>query len=416
MIVKKLKELYCVDTISQDKGWKKVQEAVGDLTEDLMIDFTNINVVEPWQCAEFKVLLKNKHIHMKFVNDEQLVKRIQMMCIIDGIDETRIINEVVFVPKEKTAEEKKIEKFGTELIPYFKVDDNGVATFKVSDRYSQVQSTNTLNYVDFAIRKVHEDKSIDKFVLDITGLVVLSNVLQFIAELMVQYNTEGITLEVNTDDSDNEEMNRIREELRLYIHQAGNEILTVSKRAQITQQLLKPNTPCMLMKYKKSKALDDFGREGNGEVISCRIAIFRKMKYVDENTTYAIVETFNNNYFYTEAQWMLEHDYEQLEDRHIEKLEIPLNELGICDTFLGSKYHLILPIQHDKSENQTVIKGVDADGKNIKVNCTIPERMQVVFDDWGIEYNKEELDKAIVATREYLDAEVSDDNTFSIKA
>ena len=57
MIVKKIKELYNVDTISQDKGWKKIQEALPE-GEEIMIDFSGTNVVDPWDCPEFKKLLK----------------------------------------------------------------------------------------------------------------------------------------------------------------------------------------------------------------------------------------------------------------------------------------------------------------------------------------------------------------------
>ena len=68
MQIKHLKEFYNVDTISQDKGWKRVHEAIGELTEDLCIDFTDINIIEPWQCTEFKHLIKEPHLYMKFVN------------------------------------------------------------------------------------------------------------------------------------------------------------------------------------------------------------------------------------------------------------------------------------------------------------------------------------------------------------
>ena len=37
MQIKHLKEFYNVDTISQDKGWKRVHEAIGELTEDLSL-------------------------------------------------------------------------------------------------------------------------------------------------------------------------------------------------------------------------------------------------------------------------------------------------------------------------------------------------------------------------------------------
>ena len=395
MITKKLKELYYVDTISQDKGWKKIQEALGELTEDIKIDFSNINVIEPWQCSEFKKLLRNEHVHMSFVNNEPLVNRIKMMCIIDGLPEDRIENVVVELPKEKTPEEKKIEQYGNELIPLFDIN-NDVATLELEKRYSQIQSTNTLSYIDYAIREIHTIHCIDKFKIKIGKLVVLPNVLQVLVGMMVKYESEGFHLLVDCDD------NETAKTMGLFIHIETTNAYNNDEREKVIKKTLIKDMPGMLIKYKKSKALDEFGREGKGEVVSSRIAIFRGLEKSSTGETLMKVETFNSNYFYTVEHWMVEHDYEEPTGLHNEILEIPLNEVGICDTFLGSKYHFILPIQQDESESQVVIKEIDENGHNIKVNCTIPERMKIVFDSWNIKYDKESLDKSIEATKKQL--------------
>lgn len=397
MLTKKLKELYCVDTISQDKGWGKVHDALGDLQEDVEIDFANINVVDPWQCPEFKKLLRDKHVHMVFVNSESMVNRIKMMCIIDGLDEKRIRNRVVEVPKEKTPEEKKIEHYGNELIPIFDITPEGIAVLELEKKYSQIQSTNTLNYVDYAIREIHKTQGLDKFILKIGKLVILPNVLQVIADMMVQYESEGFHLLVDCDDKETQNS------MGLFIHIATTNKYNADERRLAIIKNLKLHMPGMLIKYKKSKALDEFGREGKGEVVSSRIAIFRGLKQSNSGQTMAMIEVFNNNYFYTIEHWMVEHDYEEPTSLHSEVLEIALEELGICDLFLGSKYHFLLPVQQKESETQVVIKEIDEDGKNVKVRCTIPERMKIVFDSWGVKYNSESLNKAIEDTNDFLE-------------
>ena len=397
MVSKKLKELYQVDTISQDKGWGKVHEALGDLQEDVEIDFSNINVVDPWQCPEFKKLLRDKHVHMVFVNSESMVNRIKMMCIIDGLDETRIRNKVVEVPREKTPEEKKIEHYGNELIPIFDVTPDGVAVLELEKKYSQIQSTNTLNYVDYAIREIHNMQGLDKFILKIGKLVILPNVLQVIADMMVQYESEGFHLLVDCEDEETQK------NMGLFIHIATTNKYDIKERSIAISKALKTNMPGMLIKYKKSKVLDDFGREGKGEVVSSRIAIYRGLKQSKTGQPVAMIEVFNNNYFYTIEHWMVEHDYEEPTSLHSETLEIGLDELGVCDMFLGSKYHFLLPVQQNESETQVVIKEVDENGKNVKVRCTIPERMKIVFDSWGVKYNEESLDEAIKNTKEFLE-------------
>ena len=189
----------------------------------------------------------------------------------------------------------------------------------------------------------------------------------------------------------------------LFIHIATTNKYTVEERRNAIMRNLKLNMPGMLIKYKKSKALDEFGREGKGEVVSSRIAIFRGLKQTSHGQTVAKIEVFNNNYFYTIEHWMVEHDYEEPTSLHNETLEIPLDELGICDLFLGSKYHFLLPIQQSESETQVVIKEVDDDGRNVKVRCTIPERMQIVFDSWNIKYDKQSLEESIEATKKFLE-------------
>lgn len=398
MIHKKLKELYLVDTISQDKGWKKVREKVGEFDDDILIDFTGINIVEPWNSLEFKQLLKETNVHMLFTNNTETAKRIQIMCILDGLDHNRIIDKSVEPPKEKTAAEKAIEQRGEALIEYFKIDGDK-AVFNVRDKYSQVQNNSTIDYIDYAIRKLHKEKGIKEFTLIIRKMYIILNVIEILAEVMVKYESEGITLNV---DVDNEE---IKKNLELSLHKATNEKYDNKTRYKTIKNSITPNTCGMLIKYKKSRALDEFGRHGKGEVVSSRIAIFRGFKKSSKSDVpLMVVETYNNNTFYTKQHWAVDHDNEMSDGLESDIVEMKIDEVGFCDYFLGTQYHFLMPIQQSKEETQMVIEAFDENGRNIKKYCTIPERMKIVFDNWGIKYNKESLDEAILKTREFLDS------------
>ena len=398
MLVRKLKELYNVDTISQDKGWKKVLQAINDIlattNEDILIDFSSTNVVDPWQSIEFKKLLSNEKIHMKFVNSEQTVNKIKMMCIIEGMSADRITNEVIEIPREKTAEEKKIEQYGSQLMDFFKDNGTGTLVFNVRDRYDQLQSTNTVNYIDFAMRELHKTKGTTNFVIIFNKISVLPNVLRVFAQLIVDYKEMGVDLKIDMDNDDS------ARELGLFIHIATNDKYTDSERAKAFNEL-KPNTPGILIRYKKSKATDDFGRQGKGEVVSSRIAIFREVKDNGDGPI-AVVATYNNNFFYTKQHWMVEHDNEEPTSLHEDIMEIPMSDIGLCDRFLGSRTHFILPVQRSKEESQTIIVDIDENDRNIKKICTIPERMKIVFDDWSVPYDHEALDRAISDTNALL--------------
>ena len=395
MIIKKIKELYNVDTISQDKGWKRVHEALPE-GEEVMIDFYGTNVVDPWDCPEFKKLLKNPLVHMKFTNCDELVRRIKIMCVVEGMDEEHITNEVVEVPKGKTAEEKKIERIGTELVSSFVVEGTK-ATFVVGNRYSQMHSTNTLNYIKFAIDLLVETKGIKTVVLDFRGITILRHVTEFVSDIIIEYKTKDIDLLVETEDA--ETIN----DLKLFIHQATNKTYDPKTKAMVIKNNVPKNTAGILIKYKKSRALDEFGRHGNGEIVSSRVALLKEI-VIENGANIAVIESFNNNYFYTPQHWLVEHDNEPLKKLKSDIVKIPMKELGYGDLFLGSQYHFLPPVQQDISENRVVITDIDEDGKNIKQTCTIPERIKLVFDSWSIEYNKEELEKAILATKELLES------------
>lgn len=430
MIEKHLKDLYNVDTISQDKGWKKLLAAVEELEQNLdsedkeiMIDFKGINVVDPWDFGSFKQLIKKENIHMRFTNCEELVNRIKMMYLFDGYDENNVENVYVEVPREKTLEEKRIEMYSAELVKLFEVNGNE-AYFKVAKRYDQLQNTNTVAYIKAAMDTLINEQKVNKILLDFDGIKTLNNVLEIFADLIVEYATNGVELSINiVNEEDFKNMG-------LFMHKATAKVYDEKSRYKLLRKI-ENNTPLlsgMLLTYKKSRALDEFGRSGKGEVISSRIAIFAGIGPAGENNdiikrilgdnaredisnkvndkqagrSVAKFITFNNNYFCTKTQWLVEHDNESLERVKFDLVEVSMDELGFGDYFLGSRYHFITPVQKSAEENTTIIVDIDDDGRNVRQSCTIPERMKIVFNDWDIKYNTEELDKAIISTREQL--------------
>ena len=399
----KLHDLYSVDTISRDKSWAKVLEACENLIKDLEpdeyleVDFSGINIVDPWEFTSFSKMLTNERICMKFINSESLVHNIKILCIMDGTDPDRIINETANIPKEKTAEEKKIEKYGKELIKYFKpIADSCVYKFDVKEKYGQMHSVNTVNYIEYVVKELNSTCNAAEFIIDIGTVSVLNNVLEALANLIVRYEAKGIKIQVNID---TEETSKL---MQLFMHKAVNDIYDNKERFKVIKQSLKPNTAGMLIKYKKTKAVDEFGRHGHGEIISSRIAIFRGLEVDRDNKTVGVgIDVFDGNAFYPKQHIIAEDDEVELPDRlKCEHLSIGLSQIGICDFFLGSDYHFI--IQQSVSESKNIIIDLDDNGKNIKKLCTIPERMKLVFADWDIEYDKEELEQAIELTNHKL--------------
>jgi hypothetical protein len=394
MIHKKLKELYNVDTISQDKGWDKVLAALSDIKEDIEIDFTGINIVAPWIFSSFLRIIHMDNVYMVFTNNKELVNYIQMVCLMDSKDRNRIRNIEIELPKEKTADEKKIETYGENLRKYF-IPYGDKIVFDALDAYTQIHSSSTISYIEYIIDKKIEETGIKHYILNLKGVTILTNVLEVLAQLIIDYETDGVKVEVDIDDEETAKT------MGLCIHKATNETYDFRRRVKTIKNMITPGTAGMLIKYKNSRAVDEFGRHGKGEVVSSRIAIYRDMVMHNGADCFK-VDTYNSNEFFTKQQWMVEHDNEQLQSLKHETVLITMEQLGFQDVFIGLDYHFIEPIQQDISENRTIILGIDENGNNIKQSCTIPERMKYVFDDWGVDYNKEKLEEAIKKTRENL--------------
>lgn len=398
MIVKKFKELYAVDQISQNKGWIKLHDALKqlDTDEDIQINFEGIKVMDPWSCPEFIEILKNPKIHMLFKNRDELVNRIKMTCILNGAYPDNIDNIEVEKPKEKTPEERKIEQYGEGLVKLFEPDTSREDTLIIDLRkkYTQLQNTSTLSYIKYAIDKLYEQTGKSRYVIIIGKMSILDNVLELFANIIIKYKSRGICVEIDLDNPD------AVTKMGLYLHKETAKEFTVKERAIHIKKKVKNGLPGILIRYKKSKGLDDFGRFGKGEVVSSRIAIIRDVVVrPKDNKIVAMVESYNNDYFYTRQQWMVEHDNELLPSLNMDKLEIPLNELGFMDDFLGSSYHFLEPVPFDDTDNCKIIVAIDEDGRNVTRKCTLPERMKYVFDDWGIEYTVEDLRDFIERTK-----------------
>lgn len=404
MIVKECSELYSGNIISQEKSWAKLAQAVEDFldtideNEEIEILFSGVNITSPWNHMSFMQLLRNKRVHMRFTNQGELVARIKASAILNGGYPDNIINISIEKPKQKTAAELRIESNGEIIKDLFKLVGNRYE-WEVKSKYGQIYNSNTMDWIKYGIDKLISESDITEYYLDLANVQLSPVVIQSFADMIILYETTGITITLNiTNEEDIKRFN-------LSMHKAVTQVYTKKERVRAVRKNLVKGNPGLLIKYKKSKAVDEFGRHGKGDVVSCRIAVFRDLKIKDDETVF-IVDAYNKDYFYLKYHWMAENDGEQLEKLVKETLEIKMEDIGLLNIYLGASYHFIEPIQQDISENEKVIYGVTERGTNKSKMCTIPERMKLVFDDWGVEYDKERLDEYIRLTNERL-AEVT---------
>lgn len=396
-----VRDIYTVDTISKgnSKAWLNLMGWVkNNLGEDEQVefDFKGIEVIQPWATNEFRQFMQDERVHIKIWNNEQTVNSINIMCSLNGFKSNRATNVVVKVAKALTKEEIAIMKMADELQKYFEIseDDPEMAILHIHRRFDQIGVPITVAYIEAAMKKFAQEHHIKKMRLDALGISIQTSVIKNVTNLIGSMAKEKVMLEINS--SDEEVMNKVG----IYQSLEGNEIVSEKDKVRIIKASLHPGKVGMLVQYRDSKAVDEFGRSGKGKAINCRVALYNGLKKDKEGIKLSFT-TFNGKYFYTRVHWSLENDNELLEDLRTEELNIPVSQFGMYNDFLGSKYHLITPVQN-REEDTITMYGIDDQGKVTYTKMTIPERIKAVFDDWGIKYDMESMQAYIQKTREIL--------------
>jgi len=148
----------------------------------------------------------------------------------------------------------------------------------------------------------------------------------------------------------------------------------------------------MLITYKDGKGFDEYGRRRAGnkvEILSCRAALIRGV-----DTGKVIIDTFNGEKFYPVDHWSVLYDGNVPDELPSNRMSINLKDIGLTDKMLGVKYHVNRAVQEDIKDSCTVHEMIDNFNSETK-EVIIPERFRLVFESWGIDYNREEIDECI---------------------
>ena len=393
-----VRDIYTVDTISKGnfKAWLKLMaymQNVGE-NEEVEFDFKGIEVIQPWATQEFKKFMQDARVHLKLWGSDETVNTINIMCTLNGFKQNRAVNEVVAVQKVMTQEEKKIISVANDLQFYFDGSNPECVVFNIYKRFDQIGVPVTVKYAEAAMKQYAEKHGTKKMKFEARGITVQPSVIEHVTGLIKKMAEVGVELEINSEDKE------VMTKVGMYSSLGDNKIVSDEDKLKIIKAQLKPGKVGMLMRYKDSKAVDEFGRRGKGKPINCRVAIFLGIKD-DDGEQKVVFRTYNGNTFFTRVHWSLEHDGEMLREMETQVVAIPMSEFGMYNDFLGSKFHLITPVQVKESDT-VVMYDVDEDGKVIHTYATIPERIKMVFDHWGIEYDKDSVDTYIAKTRELL--------------
>lgn len=391
-----VKDLYRVDTISRqnNEAWRILMEKLNSIDKDsgVLFDFKGIDVIEPWLNDMFKKLIRDERVHMKLYSSEVTVNTINMACKLGGMKGGRVVNENV-TSNRISVKDRVVLKEIKDIVKYFRSDE-GVEVLEIYKKYSQLGAINTIPLLNNAIRFHVNNTGIRNIIIDTGGIDVSLNIVELLIDMIINMRSDGIAMDIVSKNKD------VVSRIELYKHLEYSKDMSVKDKYSAVNRVLSIKTVGMLMRYKKSKAVDRFGRYGKGEPVSCRVAIYNGMEIGDAGIKLKF-KTFNGDRFYTHEHWALENDGEELEKLIENDVEVPIDEVGILDEFLGSKYHFMLPIQCNK-EDSTVMYVVNDEGGVTHIEAIIPVRIKMVLDDWGIEYNKDKLDRVIEETKKIL--------------
>ena len=393
------RDILRVDTISKgnDKPWDKLiasMETECPKGTPVEFDFRGIEVIQPCNSNSFLKLLSNPDFYMTMYNNENTVNSIKLMCTLNGYNKDRIKNVNDIIPKAMTSEEKTIERMAVQLMPYFETSDTGTqGILNVHKRFDQIGQPNTVKYIEAAIKKYSEETGVKDIKVYTRMMNIQPSVIETISDMVESMHKSGIEVTFLSDDRETQDKIDMRLDL-------GKANYSSSERLNIMKSRLSENKVGILIKYKDGGGKDEFGRHGKGEKGSVRIALFKGFSSKN-GTPAALFRSFNSNTFFTKSHWYLEHDCEELKSLSYDDILIPVEELGLYNDFLGSKYHFSSPVQYTKG-GEMIMYSTTETGSVVGTAMTIPERAKAVFDDFGIKYDRENLDLCIEETRKIL--------------
>lgn len=398
MKVIKVKDLFSVTQITasgmSDHIWIKLQELANECDEDIEFDFEEIELERPWNNTEFKKLMSNERVYLRVYLAETIKKTIDMMCNFANWKSGRVINDepvsdIILPTKTKNND---IDRIYNIIKPHFHIE-NGIADIVLYDCIDQIGSRDSIEALQRVIMDIHNDTGVSTFKVDTELMFIQTNLLDDIANLIVELDNIGINMEFHSDEENIQEYISTA----INIHNAGK--LDTRGKLKIIKEMIPKNTVGMLKKYKDTRKKDNFGRVGNGQVILCRPAIFRGILKKDK-TIYLVFDEYNGQNFVTKLDYVLDNDGMGHPGLIYNRKKISLEDIGIENKFTGMRYHFELPIQ-EYIEDCVTTYTVDGDDI-IENEILFPEFLKNVFDSFDVKYNKEKLEESIEETKRIL--------------
>ncbi len=376
---------------SNNEVWIELMRIADEYGEDILFDFNGITLQEPFNNTYFMKLMGNNAVYLKLYCAERTKNTIELACQFGALKTGRVFNED-YLDDDWEEEEKDnlLDMLVSRIMRYTTIRGDEVV-INIGDTFDKITESKTVEAINYIVNNVVTTKGIKRFELNIENVVVGDNILMLIANSIFKYRDSGVDIELVSNDN-------IMSKLYLY---RGDMVTDIEDKIKLLESNMSYNTIGIISRFKRTKVKDRFGRCGEGKPIIVRVAIF---KGIDNGVVKLL--TFNKKYFYTKQEYLLENDGAILNELVTNEWKIPIEQMGFCDKFVGSLYHLNLPIQYLKDDYITYNKPIK-DLKSGEVvfrteKKTLPEHIKMVLDDFDIKYNAIALADAVRQTRKHL--------------
>lgn len=426
--------------IDKESVWKEILNYIKNIDGEVKLVFDFVVCYNPFRFNSFKQLYTDERVYMEFISSEpetstELANNLKISCIMDGYKEDRFVGNLYKIKKpdvvsSMTAITERLAGKLKDSATYNEEENCYVISY--DDLFGQLDNTNTIPSIFKAAYDLYKETEVSEYTIILGDYIFSSELLDSIAKNVVSFKNElNITINIGLDDEDS--ITNYNSSLYRY----NSTELSIYRKFEEFKKL-KYDLAGILIKYKHSRAVDTLGRESKGKQASSRVSIYRGIatlkgyekkvelipkdkldRYtVKEDKIYnelgvvvnplslnIIIQDLKLDYFNTKAHFECsdeEVDIQLDEELPFSTQKIPITHIGLYDKFVGRCFHFLKPWQESIDESENIIEGFNNDGFIEHKDVTVPEKMKIVFDDWEVIYNEEELDKSIQLNNEYL--------------
>lgn len=391
--------LISYNNITSDKSWGIVRENLEKILpnyDKVRLLIKDVTLVNPCHLDNYMAILKMDNVILRFFGEnDKYAETSKGICILMNIDTSKIEIEPKVVVEKESVQAKRNRTNMNRMLEKFTVDGKR-AVFRISD--TDINSITTIQAIKYAALKIYEDYKVTSMDIDFSNCNINESCFKNISELINSCRELGINIDIISD------IEQVMKNITLSLKNSqGNDNSGALGR-------MKRNTVGILVKYKNSNGLDTFGRRGRGEIAFSRVAIFRGFDENDPNII--IIDTIHRDDYKTKVEKLVDNDFdEDVIDRLPFKTErIQVSEIGFYNETIGSTYNFLYPEQQKLDESSNTIIGINVDGTNIRRRMCMPERIKFILDEYGVKYNKSELEASIERNKAYL-ASLSDEES-----